>query len=368
MGLEPTTISNFTGEECVTEPWIHARPPEGSDVDCHGLLRAEKLSNPTTSPFDDIDKICKGRPSNNLTSPPITFYPKHSPIQPTIFAITTMADPYTSTREAFTTRLTSAEIPPNAHTTFKTYAETHQKLLTALLQHPAMAPNLQQTYMTPANSKNKIYFMYVNKHPPELPQMKNISSANHSSFSQSSPSPPPSPGLILQFDPLRNPARGPKKAIWNDVVSRTTTRRNLRLCWKDSILISGEDIRRLGKRFWVLRGICRDDGERGGGIGEEREGYEDWMVEVEGLCDYDCGWDRLSMPNRLLAFAFYTHYHRRIDTLHRKKMTMLNFPTESLPDPSPALSTPNADRVHAKCRHAQIVEPCERNHDKIYIE
>ncbi|KXT08685.1 hypothetical protein AC579_8664 [Pseudocercospora musae] len=106
-----------------------------------------------------------------------------------------MADPYTATREEFTNHLTAAEIPADANTTFKRYAESHQRLLTALTQHPAMAPNLQQTYMTPANSKNKIYFMwdFVGR----------------------------TLGHIVSFDPTHNPARGPKKAIWKDVVSRT---------------------------------------------------------------------------------------------------------------------------------------------------
>ncbi|KXT00600.1 hypothetical protein AC578_3171 [Pseudocercospora eumusae] len=148
---------------------------------CDTLVRAEKLSR-------DIQRagLFPSPESFNLTS--------HS-------TYNKMADPYTATRQDFTTHLTHTNIPPDANATFKQYAESHQTLLTALMQHPAMAPNLQQTYMTPANSKNKIYFMwdFVGR----------------------------TLGLIVQFDPTRNPARGPKKAIWNDVVNRTVMTKTL---------------------------------------------------------------------------------------------------------------------------------------------
>lgn len=67
-------------------------------------------------------------------------------------------DPYTSTREQFTNGLISNPVPDWAAPEWKKYVERHKVLLEKLAHHPAMAPNLQQTYMTPAHSKNKVYF------------------------------------------------------------------------------------------------------------------------------------------------------------------------------------------------------------------
>jgi len=65
-------------------------------------------------------------------------------------------DPNTSTREQFTNGLLAFPIPADANSNWKKYAENLQALLRMLAFHEAMAPNLQQTYMTPAASKNKV--------------------------------------------------------------------------------------------------------------------------------------------------------------------------------------------------------------------
>lgn len=69
-------------------------------------------------------------------------------------------DPTTSTRLAFTTQLTTAPIPPSAAPAYAKLASDLKCLLDKLAYHPAMAENLQQTYMTPAASKNNVYFMW----------------------------------------------------------------------------------------------------------------------------------------------------------------------------------------------------------------
>ena len=69
-------------------------------------------------------------------------------------------DPYTKTREQFTNSLLDAPIPDEAADEWEEQAVGLKELLRKLAFHEAMGPNLQQTYMTPANSKNKIYFMW----------------------------------------------------------------------------------------------------------------------------------------------------------------------------------------------------------------
>jgi hypothetical protein len=66
-------------------------------------------------------------------------------------------DPYTATREQFTKHLVDFPIPDDAARNWKEQAADLKDLVSKLAYHEAMAPNLQQTYMTPANSKNKIY-------------------------------------------------------------------------------------------------------------------------------------------------------------------------------------------------------------------
>ena len=69
-------------------------------------------------------------------------------------------DPHTTTREQFSASLVFHPIPANATQEWKEIAQVLQKLHERLAHHEVMAPNLQQTYMTPANSKNTVYFMW----------------------------------------------------------------------------------------------------------------------------------------------------------------------------------------------------------------
>lgn len=69
-------------------------------------------------------------------------------------------NPYTNTREEFTSHLLSLPIPESAAADWKDVANKLRPLLEKLAYHDAMAPNLQQTYMTPAADKNKVYFMW----------------------------------------------------------------------------------------------------------------------------------------------------------------------------------------------------------------
>ncbi|KAK4944816.1 hypothetical protein LTR66_007665 [Elasticomyces elasticus] len=90
----------------------------------------------------------------------------------------TLPDPQRATREQYTQYLTSLECAPNA---VPRYAKLHKDLrhlLDLLAHYPAMAPNLQQTYSTPAASKDKVYFMWdfigrtlgmLNQIDPKLP-------------------------------------------------------------------------------------------------------------------------------------------------------------------------------------------------------
>ena len=71
-----------------------------------------------------------------------------------------MANPYTSTREEFTRALTDGPMPEGPTSDWKSSRQNLCDMLKALAHHPAMAPNLPQTYMTPAASKNKVYFMW----------------------------------------------------------------------------------------------------------------------------------------------------------------------------------------------------------------
>ncbi|KAL9616601.1 MAG: hypothetical protein Q9160_008546 [Pyrenula sp. 1 TL-2023] len=76
-------------------------------------------------------------------------------------------DPYTHTREKFTQHLLSGGAggpstlnDPCASASYTKLANSLRPLLEKLASHPAMAPNLHQTYMTPAANKNKVYFMW----------------------------------------------------------------------------------------------------------------------------------------------------------------------------------------------------------------
>jgi hypothetical protein len=65
-----------------------------------------------------------------------------------------------TTRLDFTDFFLRFQPAPDAHPAYKHLFVTHQQLAKLLIEHPAMAPNLQQTFATPANSKNKVYFMW----------------------------------------------------------------------------------------------------------------------------------------------------------------------------------------------------------------
>jgi hypothetical protein len=65
-----------------------------------------------------------------------------------------------TTRADFTDFFLRFQHAPDAHPIYKHLFITHQALAKLLVEHPAMVPNLQQTFSTPANSKNKVYFMW----------------------------------------------------------------------------------------------------------------------------------------------------------------------------------------------------------------
>ena len=69
-------------------------------------------------------------------------------------------NPNTQTREPFTNNIISLETPSFANPEWLETASVLRDLLQKLAHHPAMEPNLQQTFMTPAASKNKVYFMW----------------------------------------------------------------------------------------------------------------------------------------------------------------------------------------------------------------
>jgi hypothetical protein len=72
-------------------------------------------------------------------------------------------DPNRATRAEFTEYICRPQLPPDAPDPtpiWKLFVSNQKDLVTALAAHPAMEPNLQQTYDTPAASKNKVYFMW----------------------------------------------------------------------------------------------------------------------------------------------------------------------------------------------------------------
>ncbi|TFK71336.1 hypothetical protein BDN72DRAFT_958135 [Pluteus cervinus] len=90
-----------------------------------------------------------------------------------------MQDPYRTTRRQFTDNLTAAPTPNNAAPAYANLHGTLKVLLDKLLNHPAMAPNVNQTFMTPAARKSKVYFMWdfvgrtlgtINMLDPTLPR------------------------------------------------------------------------------------------------------------------------------------------------------------------------------------------------------
>jgi hypothetical protein len=78
----------------------------------------------------------------------------------TIMADYTQADPFTTTRRDFTANLLSTPTPKSATADYAKVQDGLKGLLTPLINHTAMELNIDQTFMTPAASKNKVYFMW----------------------------------------------------------------------------------------------------------------------------------------------------------------------------------------------------------------
>ena len=68
-------------------------------------------------------------------------------------------DPYQNTRKEFIDFQQSAELPSDAAPEWLNLATKLKTLARLLGYHEAMQPNINQTYMTPAASKNRVYFM-----------------------------------------------------------------------------------------------------------------------------------------------------------------------------------------------------------------
>jgi hypothetical protein len=71
-----------------------------------------------------------------------------------------LPDVNTTSRKDYTKVIVEREIPNNAATEYQTEVKRHQELVKLLYDDPAMEPNREQTFMTPANSKNRVYFMW----------------------------------------------------------------------------------------------------------------------------------------------------------------------------------------------------------------
>ncbi|KAF2749172.1 hypothetical protein M011DRAFT_399514 [Sporormia fimetaria CBS 119925] len=70
-------------------------------------------------------------------------------------------NPSTTNRSHFTGFFLSFPCPENSDPQYKTQFTTHQEMIRLLIDHPAMQPNLSQTFDTPANSKNKVRVLHV---------------------------------------------------------------------------------------------------------------------------------------------------------------------------------------------------------------
>lgn len=69
-------------------------------------------------------------------------------------------DPYRNTREEFTTALLARPIPDVADEKWKQLNRTLRDLVRKLIEHDAMRQNKGQPFMTPAASKNRVYFLW----------------------------------------------------------------------------------------------------------------------------------------------------------------------------------------------------------------
>jgi len=67
------------------------------------------------------------------------------------------SNPHTTTREKFTQNILNVQIPSDAAQDWADAVRHQQGLYKALYEHEAMAPNRQQTFMTPANQKSAVY-------------------------------------------------------------------------------------------------------------------------------------------------------------------------------------------------------------------
>jgi hypothetical protein len=89
-----------------------------------------------------------------------------NPNWPTVIPILEATEQYMSpdtqktNRTDFTDFFMRFQHAPDAHPVYRHLFVTHQQLAKLLIEHPAMRPNLEQTFSTPANSKNKVYFMW----------------------------------------------------------------------------------------------------------------------------------------------------------------------------------------------------------------
>ena len=75
-------------------------------------------------------------------------------------ADSTGPDPYKATREEFTKNLVDVSPPAGSAREYELLWNTLNRLMEKMAYHDAMKDNLRQTFMTPATSKNKVYFMW----------------------------------------------------------------------------------------------------------------------------------------------------------------------------------------------------------------
>lgn len=83
-----------------------------------------------------------------------------TPRNPTLLCLTSDLDPATTKRRDYTHGLANANLPNNAKPEWLELANGLRELYQKLGNDPEMEPNLDQTFNTPANSKNQVYFMW----------------------------------------------------------------------------------------------------------------------------------------------------------------------------------------------------------------
>ncbi|KAI4795046.1 hypothetical protein E4T44_12419 [Aureobasidium sp. EXF-8845] len=69
-------------------------------------------------------------------------------------------NPETTKRGPFTEFFLERSCPQDADPKYRHLFDTHQNLMRMLINDSAMDANREQTFSTPANSKNKVYFMW----------------------------------------------------------------------------------------------------------------------------------------------------------------------------------------------------------------